>query len=177
MGIIKKLFWKTFIYIVLIIQVLSLSACSKIKKEKDALLNEVNHLEGDIVEETGKEQTPQQSFSINEGKGLLLTYDDRCTFDNEIDQIKTVLITSRQTGEDEADLEVLCQDPVYSNRVIACGCGTAIIYFHDGTSLEVNVLPAPISLFLLAGQSNAEGRYSDNGSRHGDGIRIGKTKQ
>lgn len=99
---------------------------------------------------------------VRDLQGQVLTYDDRYTFEKEIEDIRTLEVTSRQTGMEEADKAVLVTDPENPARVRAAGCGRAEVLFADGTSQKVKVEPAPISLFLIAGQSNAEGCICDS---------------
>lgn len=94
-------------------------------------------------------------------KGLVLAYDDRYTFDQEIKEIRTEETVSFQTGTDIPDEEVLELEEGDRIHVRAAGCGTAEVELADGTVLKVSVEPAPISLLLLAGQSNCEGCAND----------------
>lgn len=94
-------------------------------------------------------------------ESLVLLYDDRHTFDQEVKEIHTLKVVSKKTGTGEEDEAVLSQDEEDPCRVKASGCGETEVVFADGTSRIIRVDPAPISLFLLAGQSNCEGRIND----------------
>ena len=96
-----------------------------------------------------------------EDRGLVLLYDDRYTFDQEIKEIRTAEVTSFRTGTDDPDRGVLEMQDGDRIHVRAAGCGSAEVEFADGTVLGVTVEPAPISLILLAGQSNCEGCAND----------------
>ncbi|MGM9681978.1 MAG: sialate O-acetylesterase, partial [Eubacteriales bacterium] len=87
-----------------------------------------------------------------------LYYDDRYVFDKEIEKIETLEVTSYKAGTENGDDKVLsvCSDGE-NKKVVAVGTGRASITFGDGETLEVKVEPAVINLFLLIGQSNAEG--------------------
>ena len=156
MGIIKGRIWK-IVFIAILVQVIVLSGCHE---EKTPLNEEKNRREATSTEEEKKQLLEQASLQ-DTGEKLFLAYDDRYTFEKKIEQIQTIFVSSRQTGSTETDSAILCQDPEDPSRVVACGCGNALVYFHDGTRLDVTVSAAPISLFLLVGQSNAEGRIND----------------
>lgn len=94
-------------------------------------------------------------------QGLVLAYDDRYTFDQEIKEIRTEEVTSFQTGTDIPDEEILEFQDGDRIHARAAGCGSAEVVLADGTALKVTVEPAPISLLLLAGQSNCEGCAND----------------
>ncbi len=93
---------------------------------------------------------------------LVLRYDDRYTFDAEIDSIETLAVISKSATTGEADTAVLTLAEGTANKVIATGTGTSCVTFKDGTELLVTVEPAPISLIYLFGQSNAEGMITSN---------------
>lgn len=92
---------------------------------------------------------------------LSLTYDDRHTFSSAVTSVETLRITSNQVGSSRADKDVVMQDSTNAKRIIAVGCGRARVLLKNGTKVQIDVSPAPISLLLIAGQSNAEGVPSD----------------
>lgn len=94
-------------------------------------------------------------------EGLVLAYDDRYTFDQEIKEIRMEEITSFRTGTDIPDEKILEFEDGDRIHARAAGCGNAEVELADGTVLKVSVRPAPISLLLLAGQSNCEGCAND----------------
>ena len=104
---------------------------------------------------------PGWNLTERDGKELVLLYDDRYTFDQEIREIRGQEVTSFQTGTDSPDtgiLEIQGGDRIH---VRAAGCGSVEVALADGTAVKVTVKPAPISLILLAGQSNCEGCIND----------------
>ncbi|MGM9682257.1 MAG: sialate O-acetylesterase [Eubacteriales bacterium] len=105
--------------------------------------------------------TASESGSVPESEDdgtLILSYDDRYIFDKEIERIENVSVTSRKAGGDTSDESVISlAEDGENKKVIASGTGDAVITFCDGETLEVRVKPAVINLFLVAGQSNAEG--------------------
>lgn len=92
---------------------------------------------------------------------LTLAYDDRYTFSSGITHISTASISSHQTGTGDLDQEVLRQDSANPQKAIAVGCGMANVTLEDGGTVTVVVEPAKISLLMIVGQSNGEGRPSD----------------
>lgn len=82
------------------------------------------------------------------GGRLDLQYDDRFSFDSEVETI--------------GDKDVLIVDDEDNTKVIATGCGTAKVLLKDGREVDVRVSKAKISLVLVAGQSNGEGRIAEN---------------
>jgi len=84
-----------------------------------------------------------------------LRYDDRIT--GVISIVNAGTPTSYQVGHNVAegtkDTAVVTLD---GNTLIATGIGTATVTI-DGTAYDITVKPAPISLLLVTGQSNAEG--------------------
>lgn len=91
-----------------------------------------------------------------------LFYDDRYSFEAAVSEINNQEVTSTVPGSDEPDAAVLKQDDTDENRVIAVGCGEADVVLENGEEIHVEVTAAPISLLLIAGQSNGEGRLADN---------------
>lgn len=106
------------------------------------------------------DESAEESSPVQEPE-LVLRYDDRYEFAKEIQAIDSEEIFSHQVDSEAADTEVLKCNPDNASQVIAVGCGTAKVSFQDGSMLRVQVDPAPISLLLIAGQSNGEGRPSD----------------
>ena len=92
---------------------------------------------------------------------LLLHYDDRYIFEEEIDYIETVSLDSFAVGTESPDESVLVQDSSGSGKVTARGCGRAEVHLKNGKNYTVRVEPSAISLVLFAGQSNGEGRPMD----------------
>ena len=89
---------------------------------------------------------------------LILQYDDRYVFSEKVESIVSHEITSKKARTEDADDAVLeVKSRVHSNTVIACGTGKATVTLADGTVYNVTVTPAPISVFLILGQSNGEG--------------------
>ena len=95
------------------------------------------------------------------GKELVLAYDDRYTFGQEIREIREQKVTSFKVGTKIPDTEILELEEGDLIHVRAAGCGTCEVVLADGSLFNVTVKPAPISLLLLAGQSNCEGCISD----------------
>lgn len=117
------------------------------------------------VESEGSITIPEPS------KTVMLHYDDRYTFPSDVQTIYTVTdetianhmsVTSYQCGTNNPDVAVVTIDPTNPKKIIATGCGTVVISLLDGTVYQLNISAAPISLFLLIGQSNAEGALSSN---------------
>ncbi|MCD7837774.1 MAG: hypothetical protein LUG65_02535 [Clostridiales bacterium] len=93
---------------------------------------------------------------------ISLEYDDRYTFSSKVveEDIVSLTITSKRTGSTKSDTAVVKVDDSNSKKIIACGCGTAIVTLANGKTYGIKVSAAPISLLLIIGQSNAEGRPS-----------------
>ena len=91
----------------------------------------------------------------NTGSKITLEYDDRHTFKNKIEKIKVISVKSDnvQTGRKDAEVLKIADE----NKVIATGCGKAVVKLVNGKKIGVTVKPAKISLLLLIGQSNMEG--------------------
>ena len=98
------------------------------------------------------------------GKKVVLAYDDRYTFSQEVREIRAQEVTSFQTGTDIPDTQILEMEEGDRIHVRAAGCGSAEAELADGTVVKIVVKPAPISLLLLAGQSNCEGCMNERGS-------------
>ncbi|MBQ2273391.1 MAG: hypothetical protein II337_08030, partial [Clostridia bacterium] len=85
---------------------------------------------------------------------LTLQYDDRYEFPADIASIVSDEITSKQTRTEEKDEAVLKKkNRTVMDTVIACGTGKATVTLTDGSVYKVTVTPAPISVFLILGQS------------------------
>ncbi|MCC8076551.1 MAG: FIVAR domain-containing protein [Clostridiales bacterium] len=97
-------------------------------------------------------------------KKISLEYDDRYTFSYKVTSIVSLTITSKRTGSSKADTAVVKVDSSSSKKIIACGCGTAVVTLSNGKTYGIKVTAAPISLLLIIGQSNAEGRPSSSSS-------------
>ncbi|MCD7843804.1 MAG: hypothetical protein LUG17_04180 [Clostridiales bacterium] len=97
-------------------------------------------------------------------KKISLEYDDRYTFSYKVTSIVSLTITSKRTGSSKADTAVVKVDSSNSKKIIACGCGTAVVTLSNGKTYGIKVSAAPISLLLIIGQSNAEGRPSSTSS-------------
>ncbi len=112
----------------------------------------------ETADKTAKETEAQMSYPGSEGMDketemqlteLNLKYDDRYLFP---DPIKGII---------QGEIQVLKQDKAAPNKVWAVECGTARVSLEDGTEINVTVEPAPITMVLIAGQSNGEGRPSE----------------
>lgn len=99
-------------------------------------------------------------------KAVTLSYDDRYTFNSAVDTIYNItnedipnhmFVTSYQCGTTLYDTSVATVDSSNPNKIIATGCGSVVVKLVDGSVYQINVQAAPISLFLLIGQSNCEG--------------------
>lgn len=114
-----------------------------------------------ILEETWETAGNAENAPLNQADSIVkLQYDDRHTFSKKVKSIKTLEITSTQAGSAQADKAVLKTADSGKKKVIACGCGQAAVTFSDGSTCTVQVSAAPISLLMIAGQSNGEGRPS-----------------
>ncbi|MCD8189831.1 MAG: hypothetical protein LUD78_06360 [Clostridiales bacterium] len=100
----------------------------------------------------------------NNSTKISLSYDDRYTFSSKVTSIVSLTITSKRTGSTKADTAVAKVDSSNSKKIIACGCGTAVVTLANGKTYGVKVSAAAISLLLIIGQSNAEGRPSSSTS-------------
>ncbi|MCD7757560.1 MAG: hypothetical protein LUH45_05245, partial [Clostridiales bacterium] len=100
----------------------------------------------------------------NNSTKISLEYDDRYTFSYKVTSIVSLTITSKRTGSSKSDTAVVKVDSSNSKKIIACGCGTAVVTLSNGKTYGIKVSAAPISLLLIIGQSNAEGRPSSTSS-------------
>lgn len=100
----------------------------------------------------------------NTDSKITLKYDDRYTFKKEIKEIKTISIKSDNVQTGGKDKEVLKIQEGSNNKVIAAGCGKAVVELKSGKKIGVTVKAAKISLLLLIGQSNMEGSPDKLGS-------------
>jgi hypothetical protein len=95
---------------------------------------------------------------------ITLKYDDRYTFKKEIKEIKTISVKSDNVQTGGKDSEVLKIQEGSDNKVVAAGCGKAVVELKSGKKIGVTVKAAKISLLLLIGQSNMEGSPDKLGS-------------
>ncbi|MBQ8174619.1 MAG: right-handed parallel beta-helix repeat-containing protein [Clostridia bacterium] len=95
----------------------------------------------------------------DENNNLFIRYQDTYTFPVAIEAIENAAITSKVTGTDtmDANLLVLQED---GKSVYADGCGTATIRLVDGRTVNITIDPSDISLFFVTGQSNASADHS-----------------
>lgn len=93
----------------------------------------------------------------NTDSKLTLKYDDRHTFNREVKEIRTISVKSDNVNTGDKDIAVLKVAEDDKNKVIATGCGKAIVELEDGKKIGIKVKTAKISLLLLIGQSNMEG--------------------
>ncbi len=95
---------------------------------------------------------------------ITLKYDDRYAFKKEIKEIKTISVKSDNVQTGGKDSEVLKIQEGSDNKVVAAGCGKAVVELKSGKKIGVTVKAAKISLLLLIGQSNMEGSPDKLGS-------------
>lgn len=100
----------------------------------------------------------------NTDSKITLKYDDRYTFKKEIKEIKTISVKSDNVQTGGKDSEVLKMQEGSNDKVIAAGCGKAVVELKSGKKIGVTVKAAKISLLLLIGQSNMEGSPNKLGS-------------
>ena len=100
----------------------------------------------------------------NTDSQITLKYDDRYTFKKEIKEIKTISVKSDNVQTGRKDSEVLKIQEGSDNKVVAAGCGKAVVELKSGKKIGVTVKAAKISLLLLIGQSNMEGSPDKLGS-------------
>lgn len=98
------------------------------------------------------------SISTVKAKSLTLKYDDRYTFPDAIASIEAIT-----KGNNDAEV-IRIKSDLDRDVGVACGIGTARVTLHNGDVYEVTVEAAPISVFLLIGQSNAEGSTTTDAS-------------
>jgi len=108
---------------------------------------------------TDTDQTGTEEGVIPSGPvKLTLKYDDRYTFPDAIEDVETVSVTSKVSGTDRPDREIIRRkSQLYKSEGIACGVGQAKVTLKNGQIFEVTVEPAPLSVLLILGQSNGEG--------------------
>ena len=94
-------------------------------------------------------------------KLISLKYDDRYTFKHEVEKIYTINVSSKYVGTSIDDTNVIKICYPDKRKIVASGCGRAIVELKNGKRKLIEVKPAPISLVLLIGQSNMEGSPSD----------------
>lgn len=121
-----------------------------------------NFIQNDKEKPSGSDAPEEESSDGQELPAdpidLELQYDDRYTFPSGVKTIETRTVTSRQPGTDQADLKVVTvQSNWQTDTLLAVGTGTATVTLYDGTVYNVTVSPAPLSIFLIIGQDNAEG--------------------
>lgn len=100
----------------------------------------------------------------NTDSQITLKYDDRYTFKKEIKEVKTISVKSDNVQTGGKDSEVLKIQEGSDNKVVAAGCGKAVVELKSGKKIGVTVKAAKISLLLLIGQSNMEGSPDKLGS-------------
>ncbi len=130
--------------------ILSLAACasSGAGEHSDSLLQGSND----------PQQNDQNTGTVNNPMDLTLKYDDRYTFPDAIESVENLTVTSKKAGTDTADTAVIKKKSALDRDVgVACGVGTAKVTLKNGDVYNVTVEAAPISVFLLIGQSNTEG--------------------
>lgn len=102
-------------------------------------------------------QYRKENHSVN----LTIQYDDRYTFPDTIESVETLNVTSKKTGTDMLDTDVIrIKSSLEDNTCVASGVGSARVILKNGNVYDVTVTAAPISVFLIIGQSNAEGSTS-----------------
>lgn len=100
----------------------------------------------------------------NTDSKISLKYDDRYTFKSGVKKIKTISITSTNVKTGVKDSDVLKIKEGNKKKVIAVGCGKAVVELKNGKKIGVTVKAAKISLLLLIGQSNMEGSPNKPGN-------------
>ncbi len=109
------------------------------------------------LKDSNLQQNNQNTGTVN-SVDLTLKYDDRYTFPDAIESVENLTVTSKKAGTDTPDTAVIKKKSALDRDVgIACGVGTAKVTLKNGDVYNVTVQPAPISVFLIIGQSNAEG--------------------
>lgn len=108
------------------------------------------------------EQGISSPEAANGGENMLsLKFDDRYIFSEDVVRVETVEIVSRQVGSEEMDPLVLSLNEEDRHMVTAVGCGEALVELAGGSVFTVSVTAAPITMILMAGQSNVEGRPAE----------------
>ena len=100
----------------------------------------------------------------NTDSQITLKYDDRSTFKKEKKENKIISVKSDNVQTGGEDSEVLKIQEGSDNKVVAAGCGKAVVELKSGKKIGVTVKAAKISLLLLIGQSNMEGSPDKLGS-------------
>ncbi len=113
-------------------------------------------LAGVFIFVPGNAQAAKLTMKNTDSK-ITLKYDDRYTFKKDIETIKTISVKSNNVQTGKKDSEVLKLAEGSNNKVIATGCGKAVVELKNGKKIGVKVKAAKISLLLLIGQSNMEG--------------------
>ena len=113
---------------------------------------------GDAIKNLHGSDVSKYPFHDEEGD-LHIRYQDTYTFPVAIEAVENVVITSKVTGKQEMDanLLVIKED---GKSVYADGCGTATVCLANGSKVNVIVEASDISLFFVTGQSNASGDHS-----------------
>lgn len=102
-----------------------------------------------------------QTYPYTDDAGTVhITYQDTYIFQNEVQDIVNVNVTSKVTGTDTADSAVLVVNKEDKRSVYADGCGTATAVFRGGRQIKVEVHPSPLNLLLVTGQSNASADHA-----------------
>ncbi|MBQ8858367.1 MAG: hypothetical protein IJ012_01090 [Clostridia bacterium] len=103
------------------------------------------------------EPTYAKTYPYTDDDGVVhIRYQDTYTFENEIQKIEDVVITSKVTGTDTPDKQLFVQKSD-KKSVYADACGSATFVFRGNRTVKVQVDPSPINLFFVTGQSNASG--------------------
>ncbi len=84
---------------------------------------------------------------------LYMTYQSSYTFENRISEFKDVVINSKVTGTETEDAALLVKES-NNKTVTAVGTGSATVVFR-ASEMKVVVVPAPLNLLFVTGQSNA----------------------
>ena len=85
---------------------------------------------------------------------LLLHYDDRYIFEEEIDYIETVSVDSFAVGTESPDEFVLVQDG--SGKVTARGCGRAKVYLKNGKTARSGLNLPLFHWYCLQGRATVK---------------------
>ena len=106
-----------------------------------------------------EERNMATKYPFTDSDGVIhITFQDTYDLGRAISSVKSLEITSFQTGCDKRDEAVL---KIKDNSVFAVGCGQAEVTLGDGEKVYFTVHPSPINLLLLTGQSNASGDPPD----------------
>lgn len=96
--------------------------------------------------------------TVAKAENLTLRYDDRFVFPDAIASIETLQVN----GQDTEVIRI--KSDLDRDVGVACGIGTAKVTLQNGDVYKVTVEKAPISVFLLIGQSNTEGSTTTDAS-------------